>query len=46
VPDLNFTTILFGVLGLIIVWALTERWRRERAWRKQRERQHQTGVDH
>jgi hypothetical protein len=34
---------LVALLAVVLVWALTERWRRERRWGKERERRARGG---
>jgi hypothetical protein len=40
----NFTNIIFGVVGVVVLFALTERWRLE--WQAKRKRERQNRAPH
>ena len=41
----NFTNIILGVVALVVLWGLTERWRIEFQAKRKRERQNKAPRD-
>ena len=41
----GLAAIIFGVVALVVLWGLTERWRIEWEAKRKRERQNRTGPD-